>query len=320
MFAHAVRSRLAHGNTDVKAIAAATVTVILWASAFVAIRSAGHHYSPGALAEGRMVTAALVLLAIWAMRRQGLPTRAAWPGILTSGILWFGMYMVALNWGEQEVDAGTAALLVNIGPILMAILAALLLREGMHKSLVCGIAVAFAGAAIVAVSTSNSHQASLLGVILCIVAAVCYAIGVVSQKPALAHTSALQATTFGATIGAIACLPFTGQLFSQIQQAPAGATMNLVYLGIFPTAIAFSTWAYALSRTTAGRMGSTTYAVPAVVVVMSWLILGEVPTLVACIGGLLCLIGVAISRLRSKPQATPTAAPTVASPTSGITD
>src|SRR5437868_5076647 len=107
-------------HVDKRAVAAATVTVVLWASAFVAIRSAGEDYGPGALALGRMFTGTIVLGVIWLVRREGLPARGAWPGIVTAGLLWFGAYMVALNWGEQLVDAGTAALVVNIGPILIA--------------------------------------------------------------------------------------------------------------------------------------------------------------------------------------------------------
>ena len=70
----------------------------------------------------------------------------------------------------------------------------------------------------------------------------------------------------------------------------------VVYLGVFPTAVAFTTWAYALSRTTAGRMGATTYLVPPLAVLMGWMVLGEVPPALALIGGALCLVGVAVTR------------------------
>lgn len=278
------------------AVAAATVTVVLWASAFVSIRSAGAEYSPGALALGRLLSGTVVLGALWLVRREGLPPRQAWPGIVTAGVLWFGAYMVALNWGEQLVDAGTAALVVNIGPILIALLGGWLLKEGLSSRLVAGLVVSFAGAAVVGLSMSGEGSSSVGGVLLCVAAAVTYAAGVVSQKPALRHASALQFATFACAIGALATLPFSGQLVSQAADASAGATLNVVYLGVFPTAIAFTTWGYALARTSAGKMGATTYAVPALVVLMSWLFLGEVPGLVTLGGGLLCLGGVAVSR------------------------
>ena len=287
-------------RTEPLALVAAGVTVVLWASAFVSIRSAGEAYAPGALALGRLLSGSLVLVAILLIRREGLPPRAAWPGILVSGLLWFGGYAVVLNWGEQLVDAGTASLVVNVAPILMALLAGRFLGEGLPPRLLAGMAVSFAGAAIVGISMSGSGGTSLLGVLLCLVAAVTYAIGVVAQKPALAHASPLQATTYGCVIGAVACLPFSGQLVEGLAHAPLSATLNMVYLGIFPSALAFTTWAYALKRTTAGKMGATTYAVPAIVVVMSWLLLDEVPGWVTLLGGLVCLAGVAVSRSRSR--------------------
>ncbi|MBG0820145.1 DMT family transporter [Planomonospora sp. ID91781] len=278
------------------ALAAAGATVILWASAFVSIRSAGEHYSPGALALGRLLVGSLVLGAILAVRREGWPARAAWPGIAGSGILWFGLYMVALNWGEREVDAGTAAMIVNIGPILIALLGGLLLGEGFPSRLLAGMAVSFAGAVVVGVSMSGGGESSVLGVLLCLAAAVLYAAGVVCQKPALRHGSALQVTTFGCVVGTVACLPFAGPLAAELPEAPLSATLNMVYLGVFPTALAFTTWAYALARTTAGKMGATTYIVPALVVLMSWLVLDEVPGWLTAAGGALCLAGVAVSR------------------------
>jgi drug/metabolite transporter (DMT)-like permease len=283
-------------HTDRRSLLAAAVTVVLWASAFVAIRSAGQDFSPGALALGRLLPASAVLGVISLSQRAGWPPRAAWPGIVATGALWFGVYMVALNWGEQHVDAGTAAMVVNVGPILIALLSGWLLREGLRRSLLLGITVSFAGVILVGIATSTSHSPSLLGLMLCLLAAVSYAVAVVIQKPALRHASALQVTTFGCAVGTIACLPFTGQLLSQLATAPVTARLSVVYLGVFPTAVAFTTWAYALSRTSAARMGATTYLVPALTVLLGWAILGEVPGWLALAGGALCLAGVALSR------------------------
>ncbi|MEU9468810.1 DMT family transporter [Streptomyces avermitilis] len=293
-------------RADLLAAGAATVTVVLWASAFVSIRSAGAAYSPGALALGRLLSGVLVLGVICVVRGEGLPPRAAWPGIVISGLLWFGCYMVVLNWGEQQVDAGTAALVVNIGPILIALLGARLLGDALPPRLLAGMAVSFAGAVAVGLSLSGEGGSSVLGVVLCLLAAAGYAGGVVAQKPALGSASALQVTTFGCLVGAVGCLPFAGQLAHEAADAPVSATLNMLYLGVFPTALAFTTWAYALARTTASRMGATTYAVPALVVLMSWLVLDEVPGLLTLAGGLLCLAGVAVSRSRPRVR---TAAP-----------
>ncbi|MEU9211567.1 DMT family transporter [Streptomyces sp. NPDC048415] len=297
-------------RTELLAAGAATVTVGLWASAFVSIRSAGGAYSPGALALGRLLAGAVVLGAVCLIRREGWPPRAAWRGIGLSGVLWFGFYMVALNWGEQRVDAGTAALVVNIGPLLIALLGSRLLGDTMPPRLLAGMGVSFAGAVAVGLSMSGQGGSSVLGVVLCLLAAVGYAAGVVAQKPVLGRASALQVTTFGCLVGAVVCLPFAGQLVAEVADAPVSATLNMLYLGVFPTALAFTTWAYALARTSASRMGATTYAVPALVVLLSWLFLDEVPGLVTLAGGVLCLAGVAVSRSRTRRPAAPAPVPT----------
>ncbi|WP_100448481.1 DMT family transporter [Glycomyces xiaoerkulensis] len=285
---------------NARAAAAAGLTVLLWSSAFVSIRYVVQHVDPGPVTLGRSGIAAVVLLLIWGVRREGLPGRRAWPGIVTAGVLWFGVYMFALNWGEQLVDAGTAALVVNIGPILIALLGGWLLREGFAPRLFVGIAVSFAGVAVVSLSMSQDTGRSVFGVLLCVVSAVTYAISVVVQKPTLRHATSLQFTAFGNAVAAVLFLPFAPRLFSQLDAAPSAATLHVLYLGLVPTALAFLSWGYALKYTTAGRMGATTYIIPALVVLMSWLFLSEVPAWLTLGGGVLCLLGVAIARSRGK--------------------
>ena len=278
------------------ALAAALVTVGLWASAFVGIRSAGHDFSPGALTLGRLSIASLVLGTVVVVRREPLPARGDLPALLVCGLLWFGVYNVALNAAEQRVDAGTAAMLVNVGPILIAVLAGVVLREGFPRSLLTGCAIAFAGAVVIGAATSHRGVSAGWGALLCLVAALAYAGGVVAQKPVLARVSALQVTFLACVVGAVVCLPFAPALIREAGDAGAPALRWVGYLGLFPTAIAFTTWAFALSRTTAGRMGATTYLVPPLAILMGWLILGETPPVLAFAGGALCLSGVVAAR------------------------
>lgn len=290
---------------DRAALAATATTVLLWASAFVAIRSDGHHFGPGALALGRLLAGSVVLGVIAAVRREGLPPRAAWPGIAGFGVLWFGVYMVALNWGEQEVDAGTASMITSSIPVMVALLSGLLLGEGFPRRLIAGIAVSCAGTVLVGLATGGA-RASLVGVLLCLLAAAGAASAQVCQKPALRYASALQVTTFGCLIGTAVTLPFAGQLVRQLAAAPPDASLSVLYLGVFPTALAFTTWAFALARSTAGRLAAAIYLVPAIVVLLSWLLLNEIPRPLSYLGGALGLTGVAITRLPwRKPQPVP---------------
>jgi drug/metabolite transporter (DMT)-like permease len=276
--------------------AAALLTVTLWASAFVGIRSAGHHLAPGPLALGRLIVGSAALGALVLARREPLPSLRDVPRIAACGVLWFGLYGVVLNEAERRIDAGTASMLVNTGPILIALLAGVLLREGFPRRLLAGCAVAFSGVVLIGAATSAHGIAGGWGTVLCLLAAAAYAGGVVLQKPALARVSPLQATWLACTAGMLACLPYAGPLASEARHAPASSLLWLVYLGAAPTALGFAAWAFALARTTAGRMASTTYLVPPIAVLLGWLLLGEAPPLLALAGGALCLAGVALAR------------------------
>ena len=277
-------------------ICAVGLTVVLWASAFVAIRYADRELSPGALALGRLTVGSLALGVLVLVRREPLPAPGRLAGVVVCGVLWFGVYNVALNAAETRIDAGTAAMLVNVGPILIAIFAGLILHEGFPRRLLTGCLVSFAGAVLIGLATSHHGLHESLGALLCLVAAFAYAGGVVAQKPVLRHASPLAVTWLACTIGAVSCLPYAGTLVHGLGQADKSTILWTIYLGVAPTAIGFVTWAYALARTTAGRMGSTTYLVPPLALLFGWMFLGEVPPLLVLPGGALCLAGVALAR------------------------
>ena len=165
-------------------------------------------------------------------------------------------------------------MLVNIGPILIAVFAGLLL-EGVPAVAAGGHRRRVRGVVLIGVAT-RSAETELVGVVLCVVAAVTYAAGVVAQKPLLRRLPGLQVTFTACAMGAICCLPWSGTLATS-WAGPAGSIAGVVYLGAVPTALAFSTWAYALGRMDAGKLGVTTYVVPPLVILLGWLLLDEVP-------------------------------------------
>ena len=299
-------------RTDWLALGAALVTVVLWASAFVGIRAVIHDFGPGPLALGRLLAGAVVLTIVVAIRRPARPSRRALPFIVASGVLWFALYTVTLNTAERFVDAGTASMLVNVGPILIAILGGLFLSEGFPPRLFAGSAVAFVGAAVIGLATSTAATSTdpTPGIVLCLLAAAAYAVGVVLQKPAVGDTPALTVTWLACVVGAVVLVPFAPALVDEARSAAPESVAWMLYLGAFPTALAFTTWAFALSRTTAGRLGSTTYLVPAIAIVLGWIILGEAPPAVAILGGVIAIGGVVIARSRpARPAAATTPAP-----------
>lgn len=282
--------------------AAAMVTVVAWASAFVGIRALAPVLSPGSIAFGRLAVA-LVVLTPLLVRRGWLPmTRRDVVLVVASGLAWQTLYFVVLNEAERIVDAGTAAMLVNTGPIFIALLAGTFLGEGFPIRLLAGSGVAFAGSVVIGLATRSDPPAGaadpIFGILLCIVAALSYASGVTLQKPATRRVPPLQLTWLATAIATIATLPFAPTLAGELGTTSATNVAWVVYLGLVPTALAFTTWSFALGRMTAGRLAALTYLVPPIVVAMSWALLAEVPPALALAGGALCIGGVVVTRSR----------------------
>jgi drug/metabolite transporter (DMT)-like permease len=144
-----------------------------------------------------------------------------------------------------------------------------------------------------------------VGVLLCLLAALVYSISLVIQKPLVSRLSALHVTWLACTIGAVACLPFLGSLIDDTSHASASDIAWVLYLGIFPTAIAFTTYAFALQHMDASSLGVTTYLVPPITIVLGVIFLGEAPPALAYVGGALALVGVAVARKRPVTPPTP---------------
>jgi drug/metabolite transporter (DMT)-like permease len=297
-------SAAAPSRPDVAALVAGLFTVTLWGSAFVGIRAAGAAFSPGSLALARLLVSCVVLGAVALVRRDPLPQVRDLGRIAVYGILWLAVYSTALNAAERIVDAGTAALLINVGPILVAILAGIFLGEGFPSRLFVGCAIAFGGCALIGFATTQNRVGAGMGIALLGAAVLAYSTAIVVQKPVLARVPPFQVTLMGVLAATIVCLPFAPTLASELGRAGAGAITWTVYLGAFPTAIGFATWGFALRRTNAGQLGTLTYLAPVVAVLLSWMVLRESPPWLAIIGGVVALVGVYMTRrapARSKP-------------------
>ena len=113
---------------------------------------------------------------------------------------------------------------------------------------------------------------------------------------------ALDLTFWYAVVGAVVCLPWAGQTVSVLADASADTLWWILYLGVFPSAIAFTTWAFALSHADAGKFAQSTFLVPFITALMAWFLLDEVPPALAFVGGGLCIAGVLLTRRKPAPS------------------
>lgn len=286
------------------AVLAIVTTVLMWASSFVIIRAYALELSPGPLALLRLLAGSvtLSLLLLWVRRgRIRLPGPRGLLLTATFGVIWFAGYTVVFNWAGHFLDAGTISMLVNLAPLLVALGAGALFGEGFPRQLFTGMAVSLLGIVLITLAGSTGDLA-LAGILIAVLAAVLYAVGMLVQKVALQHTDPLTATWIASLAGTLALVPFIGSAVEEVASASTGSIIGAVYMGIGPTAIAFWCWGYAMMQLPAGRVAASSLAVPALVVVMAAVALGELPPPLALIGGGICLLGVGVAQWR---RATP---------------
>lgn len=276
------------------------ITICCWASSFVGIRAGLHGYSPTHLALLRYLTASLVLALVAWVKRMPLPRWRDVPGLALTGIVGIALYNVALNTGEVSVSAGLSSFLVNTNPILTAGLSMIVLRERLRIWGWIGILICVVGVLLISLSAGERMHFSP-GALWILCAALAQSLYFVWQKPYLARYSALQCTTYAIWAGTLALLVFSPGLATNVQTASWSETVAVVYLGIFPAALGYVSWAYALARIPATRAASFLYLVPEVTLVIAWFWLGEWPTGLALLGGMIAISGVIVVNTFGKP-------------------
>ena len=288
--------------SDARVLLALGATVFFWASAYAGIRDALQAFGPGQVALARLLVAAVVLALYAVATRMRMPEIRDLPVVLLAGLLAFAVYHVALNYGEITVSAGAAGVLIATAPVFTALLAATFLGERLRPMGWAGMAVSFAGAALISVDEGGGLALDP-GALLILLSAVCVSVYFVFQRPYLAKYGALAFTTYAIWAGTVCMLPYLPGLFSQSLTAPIGTSLVLVYLGLFPTALGYVTYAYAMSRMNASAAVSFLYLIPVLAYLIGWAWLGEAPTSLSVLGGLLALAGVVLVNRRGPEQA-----------------
>ncbi|MBG7617376.1 MAG: EamA family transporter [Chloroflexi bacterium] len=282
-----------HKELGIRTIMALGIAIIFWASAFSGIRAALEDFSPGPMALFRFGVASLVLLAIVLLRGMPLLAKKDVPFFLVLGFLGISVYHVALNYGEITVTAGSASLLIGSAPIFTVILAKIFLKEKLSLRGWVGIIVSFGGIALISLGEGEGYAIDA-GALLILLAAICVSIFFVFQKFLHNRYSPFQITTYSIWAGTMFLLVFLPGLIDEMANASSANILTVVYLGVFPAALAYMVWNYALSKVPASILASVLNITPVLAIFIGWVWLDEVPTMLAIVGGVAAITGVVI--------------------------
>lgn len=282
---------------------ALALTLLVWSPSFAAIRVALQGYSPGAQALGRFALASLAITVLWIRQGSKLPARFEVRQVVFAGALGITGYQVLLGLGEQTVDAGTAALLTALSPLLAVAMAVVQLREHVSARAWAGISLGVVGAALLAVGDGAGSSVTT-GALLVLAAAACQAAWVVALKPLLTRHSVVDVTCWTMWAGTALLLPFAPTLARQVPSAPSAASLAVVWLALGATVTGFLAFAAASARLPAVITSASLYLLPVGGALTAWAWLNETPGTLGLVGGALAVTGVVLTTMRSRPRNT----------------
>ena len=280
-------------NETTKAFMALMITVVLWASAFVGIRYVMENFSAGGLALSRYFVASVAaIIPFMLVKNKKLPHIKDLIAFAILGFFGFFTYNVLLNEGEKTVSAGLANFIVAQLPIIVAVLAMIFFKERINRYGILGFIISLLGVLMILLSSKSSS--GHLGVILVYGATFSGAVYSCLQKKLLLRYHPIEVVSYCMWFGTLVLMFFLPEAIVEIKKADYLHCMVIIYMGIFPGAIAYLLWGYAFKHIKAAAASSALYMMPVFTLMLAAVFLAETPKVGAVIGGVIAVIGALI--------------------------
>ncbi|AWR27071.1 TPA: DMT family transporter [Staphylococcus aureus] len=269
-------------------------TIILWGSAFPMIKIALNDFSAESLSAFRLILATIILLPFVIIKKLPTPELRDIPVIFILGFCGFVIYHTALNFGETLISAGISGILVSTTPIFSSALAYIFLKEHFSKWNWLSSLVAFIGISIISISKDDYTTINVLGVLIILLASFSESLYFTFQKKYIEKYGFIAFTLYTIMASSPFMLIFIPEIINDIHGATFTSIVSVLYLAIFPTIIPYVLLAYIVKSVGVSDATMSLYLTPIVSLLLSYLLLDELPTTLAIIGGLITLLGVSL--------------------------
>ncbi|MBS3374828.1 DMT family transporter [Staphylococcus aureus] len=270
-------------------------TIILWGSAFPMIKIALNDFSAESLSAFRLILATIILLPFVIIKKLPTPELRDIPVIFILGFCGFVIYHTALNFGETLISAGISGILVSTTPIFSSALAYIFLKEHFSKWNWLSSLVAFIGISIISISKDDYTTINVLGVFIILLASFSESLYFTFQKKYIEKYGFIAFTLYTIMASSPFMLIFIPEIINDIHGAAFTSIVSVLYLAIFPTIIPYVLLAYIVKSVGVSDATMSLYLTPIVSLLLSYLLLDELPTTLAIIGGIITLLGVSLS-------------------------
>lgn len=284
---------------------AAGFTIFLWASAFPAVKYSLEFFSPESIMLFRFLVASLTLAVIAAVKKAKLPEKRDLPLFAAGGFAGIFLYMWLFNTGTNMVASGVSSFVIASAPVFTALLSLLILKEKVKPACWAGVFISFLGLILIAVSQTSGFSINL-GVLLLIGAALATSFHNIIQRQILKKYTPLEATSYSMFFATLFMLVFLPGLLREVPKAGPIPNMVIVYLGIFPAALAYLSWGYALSKSEkTAHVTMFLYLTPFVATIIAFFWLGETLSFLSLLGGVVIISGMVLSNKLGKEAPVP---------------
>ncbi|HEA6873748.1 TPA: DMT family transporter [Staphylococcus aureus] len=270
-------------------------TIILWGSAFPMIKIALNDFSAESLSAFRLILATIIILPFVIIKKLPTPELRDIPVIFILGFCGFVIYHTALNFGETLISAGISGILVSTTPIFSSALAYIFLKEHFSKWNWLSSLVAFIGISIISISKDDYTTINVLGVFIILLASFSESLYFTFQKKYIEKYGFIAFTLYTIMASSPFMLIFIPEIINDIHGATFTSIVSVLYLAIFPTIIPYVLLAYIVKSVGVSDATMSLYLTPIVSLLLSYLLLDELPTTLAIIGGIITLLGVSLS-------------------------